>query len=128
MKGSILARTVSSTCGLAASLVKTVTPLATGPVKLTVSTTTCTVPVLPGAIVRSYLATVQPQAGLTSVISSAALPSLRISKSWVILSPLGTDPTSLIGVTATAFGCAAEALAAVFAPGGAAANAVAARG
>ena len=94
------------------------------------STTTCTLPLWPGAIVLSKSATVQPQAGRTSVIWSGAVPSLRITKSWAIFSPFGWVPTSLIGSGTTAFGlfglAAGAAGAAVFAGEASAASAGAA--
>ncbi len=98
------------TRGRAESLVKTEIDLATGPRNSVVSSTARTEPVAPGRIIRSYLATVQPQEGLTSVISKLASPSLRISKAWASFSPLSTLPTSITGSGTTAFGPAATAI------------------
>src|SRR5262245_56194861 len=79
-------------------------PFEIGPAKVVVSSTVCTVPVLPGAMVLSYSATVQPQAGRTLVTWSGAPPSLRRTKSCVIFSPLGTVPASLTASAITALG------------------------
>ena len=67
-----------------------------GPENPVVSTSAVILPVPPGGIVWSKLATVQPQVGRTWVTSSGALPVFRTSKTARSFSPLATVPKSLI--------------------------------
>ena len=123
--------------GLVGSFDRTVIVFAIGPWKSIVSSSAWTLPLAPGAIFLSKEATVQPQAGRTSLISRSAWPWFSITKSTVTFWPFDTVPASWIGSAATRRGAGpagtagagaavAAAGAAGAAAGGACAKAVAA--
>ncbi len=84
---------------------KTMMALEIGPRKAVVSTSALILPVPPGGMVLSKLATVQPHVGRTWVISRGAWPRLRTSNTAFNFSPLATGPKSMIFWTKSADGC-----------------------
>jgi hypothetical protein len=107
---SMFAVRVRGMIGRSGSFVCKVATLIIAPKLLAVFTCKYALPSLPGRMTLSEPVVSHPQPEVNSLMSRLALPSFRITKMWLISSPLATSPKSKLANGSTALGAGVGAV------------------